>query len=514
MKLQLTFLIALLTSVLFFNHSGASSLNYNKANDDTLKFSYDTIYIEMIGKKFTRGENVTEYQDKAATGGNTSIRNYTEETIRWKTQGYYQRNRDLGQIFIPKKDTWVKSIVLRTGPTEKAIIWGAPGAEMFMQFFVINGDPVINDNGTPKGTKSTHGFNTNHRTDDYIEGVTYESLPTIYRGVFPVDAPVTKDKDGNILSEEGRMHYMRWSFENAKFFKANQQYGFIIGFLETGPGYRITIANNNQAARGEEPSLDDRHTPYKGGWSFRREGDGTLPPTQIPGDNPPDSDSIVEQLKKESLFWEGEKRFTLSPTSDGFPDVDTYRAFEFYVEEEYTAVEGIQLTEDSVELDVGDEYQLSHQLIPNNANDTTVHWFSTNTSVATVDSQGKVNAVNPGTVVLSVSSHDWMHHATAVIKVNELQSSIDDITEVNQLFEVYPNPFSKYVKIVIPNNSSNKLFILDQLGQRVRVLEPSSIQKNVCQYEWDGRSSMGEMLPSGIYYLKNGKIVGEIIKIN
>jgi hypothetical protein len=53
----------------------------------------------------------------------------------------------------------------------------------------------------------------------------------------------------------------------------------------------------------------------------------------FPGENPPDSDSLLNFLKSESLFKEGSDRYSLSPTSNGFPDVDTYRAFEFYIEE-------------------------------------------------------------------------------------------------------------------------------------------------------------------------------------
>jgi hypothetical protein len=68
----------------------------------------------------------------------------------------------------------------------------------------------------------------------------------------------------------------------------------MVGFLEEGLGMGFTLANANRAAMSDEPSLDDRHTPYKGGWSYRREGDGTLPPTMVPGENPPDSDSLVQ----------------------------------------------------------------------------------------------------------------------------------------------------------------------------------------------------------------------------
>ncbi len=367
MSVLLLFAVAKLLSAVF---------SFQKTLDDVITFQYDTLYVEALGKTFRLHGLVTEYQRQADTGGNTSVRNMSSEELEWKTQGYYQRNRDLGQVFIPKKNTRVKSIVLRTGPAASAVLHGAPGSKVFMQFFEIIGDPVINDNGTPKGTPATHGFTTNHRADDFIEGVEYKSLPTIYVGVFP-NIPITKDAQGNMVGNAGNLYYMRWRFENPIFFEANKRYGFVVGFLDEGAGLGFTLANVNLAAISDEPSLNDRHTPYKGGWCFRREGDGTLPPTLYPGENPPESDALVQLLKSESLFPPSSNRFRLSPTSDGYPDVDTYRAYEFYIEEEIAGNVAIELNDDELALEAGREYSLKLiQNYPNPFNPSTTIRFS------------------------------------------------------------------------------------------------------------------------------------------
>lgn len=311
-------------------HIGFAS-NGIKGTKTESVFKYDTIYIQSLGKSYIKADKVTEYHSGADMGGNTSIRNY--DKLIWKKSGYFQRNRDLGQIFIPKKDTRIQSVVIRTGPTENAVLYNVPGAKMFMQFYEVEGTPHINDNGTPKGEKALHGFTENHRGDDFIDGVKYLPFDTIYTGIFPENIPITKNENNEVFDNEGKLHYIRWSFDQAKLFKKDVIYAFVFGFLEPGPGLRITVANTNMAAIADVPSLNDDHTPYKGGWSIRREGDGTLPPTMYPGPVPTDNDSIIYQLKKESKFGNGDKRFMLPPTSDGFPDVDTYRALEFYIEE-------------------------------------------------------------------------------------------------------------------------------------------------------------------------------------
>lgn len=309
--------------------SKTQSANFNSST--VSNFIFDTIFIESLGNSYKMDEKVTEYHSGADMGGNTSIRNYDE--LLWKKSGYFQRNRDLGQAFIPRKDTRIQSIVLRTGPTENAVLYDVPGAKMFMQFYEVVGNPHINDNGTPKGKAALHGYTQNHRGDDYIEGVKYIPFDTIFTGIFPENVPITKDENNKIVGNEGRLHYIRWSFDQPRLFKKDVTYAFIFGFLEPGPGLRITVANTNMAAVSDAPDLNDDHTPYKGGWSFRREGDGTLPPTMYPGLNPPDNDSIRKQLINESTFGKGDERFLLPPTSNGFPDVDTYRALEFYIEE-------------------------------------------------------------------------------------------------------------------------------------------------------------------------------------
>jgi hypothetical protein len=66
-------------------------------------------------------------------------------------------------------------------------------------------------------------------------------------------------------------------------------------------------------------------------WGIRREGNGTLPPTMMEDSLPPSDPDNYQKLVSESLFPKNHYG-TLSPTSDGYPDVDTYRTMEYYLE--------------------------------------------------------------------------------------------------------------------------------------------------------------------------------------
>lgn len=64
-------------------------------------------------------------------------------------------------------------------------------------------------------------------------------------------------------------------------------------------------------------------------------------------------------------------------------------------------VSSIKLSKSSLSLKVGEKSTLTVTINPSNATDKKVTWSSSNKSVATVDSNGKVVAVGPGTAVIT-----------------------------------------------------------------------------------------------------------------
>jgi len=297
--------------------------------------AYAGLKVSAIGKTYTPPEGrLAISTTRSNLGGSTSVRNNSADHLIWKSQGYYQRNRDLGQVFMPEHDFRLDAIVLRTGPSDSAVKAKTPGAELFLQFFEVTGEPKINDNGTPLGTNSTHGFSTNHRSDDFIEGVQYRSFHLVKGGHFP-DLPPTKDVNDNPTgNDKGKLHYLRFDLtdEDELVFEAGKRYAFMVGFVRPGPQRAFTLGNENAAGVKASPSMADRHDYYHNGWGLRREGDGTTPPTMVGSEESSVANDVLARLVRESLFKQPPERYELSPTTDGYPDVDTYRDLEFYME--------------------------------------------------------------------------------------------------------------------------------------------------------------------------------------
>lgn len=76
---------------------------------------------------------------------------------------------------------------------------------------------------------------------------------------------------------------------------------------------------------------------------------------------------------------------------------------------------GIILDRNAIDLRIGSTFQLEANVEPFNAEDKSVIWRSSDTSVATVDTGGLVTVVGAGTAVITVETADGNYTATCVI---------------------------------------------------------------------------------------------------
>ncbi len=257
----------------------------------------------------------------ANLGGNTSVRNRL--TPPWKDKGYYQRCRDLGQVITVGEEPFVlDALILRTGNDDLAFLPGVAGAPLLVQFFEVTGTPVIDDNGTPPGTDATHGFSKNHRCDDLLRGVTYRPIRVATGGTMP---------DLLAGGGSGRLTYLKFDLtgEDELPLEAGKRYAFLVGIGRPVREGNFTLANRNRASNPAPPRLTDPGA-YPGGWGLRREGSGTRP-RKVPAPTPPADEALRAALLVQSRFPPLKARLAIPPTTEGYPDVDTYRDLEFYV---------------------------------------------------------------------------------------------------------------------------------------------------------------------------------------
>ena len=88
----------------------------------------------------------------------------------------------------------------------------------------------------------------------------------------------------------------------------------------------------------------------------------------------------------------------------------------------------ISLNKSSAKLVAGQQMQLLATVLPENTTNKTVTWSSSNSSIATVNSEGEVTAIAPGTVTITAKTSDGTNlAATCVLTVMDYTFSIDDM---------------------------------------------------------------------------------------
>ncbi|MEP1893994.1 MAG: Ig-like domain-containing protein, partial [Cyclobacteriaceae bacterium] len=95
-------------------------------------------------------------------------------------------------------------------------------------------------------------------------------------------------------------------------------------------------------------------------------------------------------------------------------------------------VNGVTLSENSLNLEEGADHSLSANVTPSNASNQNVTWSSDNASIATVNSNGYVQAIAIGTALITVTTTDGGFSDTCTVSVTSGQGGSSGIPQVGQ----------------------------------------------------------------------------------
>jgi hypothetical protein len=238
-------------------------------------------------------QNDPPWIDKA---GKTSIRYTTNKALKTeglgRQVGYYIRDRDLGQTFMTGKNGFELAAI--TVRTTDSIFSGAANTRISIQLLEVRGEPKFNDNGTRSG--QVVNWSKEAWTDDYIEGETYRSLAVLQGAQLPLLLPPRS--------------YLRFELDTGikLRLKARRRYAFLLMFESAGENRALALYCSN----------GKNQDSYPVGHAIRREAKGTTPPK--PND------------LEDARFPGFSSRIAIQPTTNGYPDVDTYRDFTFFIE--------------------------------------------------------------------------------------------------------------------------------------------------------------------------------------
>lgn len=132
---------------------------------------------------------------------------------------------------------------------------------------------------------------------------------------------------------------------------------------------------------------------------------------------------------------------------------NSYGTAKFYKTQKVVEVESITINKTKLELLKGHEETLTAHVNPLNAYYKDIIWTSSNPSVATVDNNGKVTAINKGTAVITASSKDNKKSAQCTVTVTFI--NVEGITLNKNNTTIIKGQTETLVATILPNNASN-----------------------------------------------------------
>lgn len=146
--------------------------------------------------------------------------------------------------------------------------------------------------------------------------------------------------------------------------------------------------------------------------------------------------AIVDIFGNVTKMSEGEATITAT-TTDGTNLSSSCRIVNPVEHPDPVLVEEIKLNVSEVSLEIGDTFQLTAEVLPEDATDLSVIWESSNPECVSVDDNGILTALSEGEATITVRSTDGNCEATCLVTVVPVDDYVDTIYSVNGVYTVY-----------------------------------------------------------------------------
>ena len=143
------------------------------------------------------------------------------------------------------------------------------------------------------------------------------------------------------------------------------------------------------------------------------------------------------------------------------------------VKKNVIAVESVTLDITYTILNTGETLTLTATVKPDNATDKTVTWSSSNSSVATVDANGKVTAVAQGTAIVTAKAGDKT--ATCTVIVMKTDIPVESITLDKYYLEMTEGETGTITATVKPDNATNKTVTWSSSNPTIAAVDQNGI---------------------------------------
>jgi uncharacterized protein YjdB len=119
------------------------------------------------------------------------------------------------------------------------------------------------------------------------------------------------------------------------------------------------------------------------------------------------------------------------------------------------SVTSVRISETNLSMTEGETHSLSATVSPSDATDQSVTWTSSNSSVATVSSTGRITAVTAGTTTITVTTNDGGYKATCTVTVKAKVVSVTGVTLDRSSMTMTEGDKQTLIATVNPSNATD-----------------------------------------------------------
>ena len=120
-----------------------------------------------------------------------------------------------------------------------------------------------------------------------------------------------------------------------------------------------------------------------------------------------------------------------------------------------TSVSQIQLSQDYLEMETNENYQLTYSILPTNASDKSVTWSSSNQDVAIIDNNGMIRTLNIGETIIKVTSNS-NPDVNAVCRLIVVPTLVEYISITPNNISLQVGQTATLKTAIIPDSATNK----------------------------------------------------------
>lgn len=139
---------------------------------------------------------------------------------------------------------------------------------------------------------------------------------------------------------------------------------------------------------------------------------------------------------------------------------------------------GIQLDRSSVDVDLGSSGDKSFSLVatihPSNATNKTVHWSSSNQTVARVDDNGLVTPTTVGSTVITAMAENGGYQATCTVNVSTWINGIS-LNTIEATLNLADHETLQLTKTITPNTATNKNVVWNSTDTSVATVSSNGL---------------------------------------